>query len=74
MRNYHTPMILNIFMVCVKISLPFLLPNVLMVQWLNIWVNYMLFFMILMNYCLLVIILMLLGLHGLSGDYSHVHG
>ena len=27
--------------------------NILIVQWLNIWVNYMLFFIILMNYCLM---------------------
>ena len=52
-QNYYTPMILNVFMVCVKIFSKLLLPNVLMVQWRNIWVNFMLFFMILMSYYLL---------------------
>ena len=52
-QNYYTRMILNVFMVCVKIFSQLLLPNVLMVQWQNIWVTFMLFFMILMSYYLL---------------------
>jgi len=31
-KNYYTPMILNVFMLCVKIFSQLLLPNVLMVQ------------------------------------------
>ena len=69
-------------MVFVKISLVLLTPNVLIVQWLNIWVKFMLFFTISMSYCLRPISLlkssikgqffMLLALHGLLDDYSHV--
>lgn len=50
--NYCTPIILNVFMVFVKISSILFLPNVLMVQWLNIWVKFMLFTTS-MNYCFL---------------------
>jgi len=52
-KNYYTPIILNVFMVCVKISSQLLLQIVLMVQWQNIWVNSMLFFMILISFFLL---------------------
>jgi len=52
MPNYYISMILNVFMKYVKISF-MLLRNVLMVQFLSILVKFMIFFMILMNCCLL---------------------
>ena len=41
-----------VFMVFVKIFSILLLPNILKVQWLNIWVKFMLFFTISKSYCL----------------------
>jgi len=56
-QDYCKPTILNVFIVYVKIFLMLFLPDVLILQWQNIWVKFI-FFVILMSYCLMPLLLL----------------